>query len=442
MKSIIISLLALSLSIVSCDSSLHEIPADKPTDCAVVTLTLTSKSNIEKEFNDVHLYWFNESDQLCQHNYYSSMEELALSHQLMNCVSYTILALLNVGPDFSLPTSKTSLENLKLEETSNFINNLVNRYPNLLTGTLRTFVKDGEQLFSINVENGTDGINEASSELYLTIPSMDMPPFVSSRASTPQLRATAHIFKKGSKELFATKRILLEPTTSPNVYKLGLSLFEGEFDVNLWVDYSINGTNDNHYITTHSDIIRILPKTDYWANDDYSDAFSKSLTVSVKNDSVTSQKVEMYRALAKYRIISTDVEQYKQMQAKKNLPDLKTLKVFIGYEGFFPSAYSISDQKPADAELGYSYNTQLGTPTYSDVEVAKDFVFVNGTESSVSVTILFKDSLENIVSGIKGVKIAYRAGELTTLKGNFLTSGLGSGVNIDTEWGEDINIEF
>lgn len=443
-KIVIYVALLLGIALTGCDKEPHEVPTGKPTQEAVVTVTMKAEQIPDAPLNDVHIYWFDQTDQLARHDYYPSMEALARARTTLPVGSYTVMAVLNVGADFEIPAVGPTLPDIDLNAFSAYVKAQECNYADMLTGTVRHTVRNGVQLVYIDLESKSGGIKDASMELLITIPSANLPEFVSARATAPALRGVAYIFKKGSTEVFAVKRATLEATANEGVYKMGVSLFKGEYDVNLWVDYTTDATTDNHYITTHDkgDVIRILDKAVYRANDDSRDAFSKRISLSVKEDGNAPQSVAMHRPLAKYKLVATDVEKYNQMRISKNLPELKDLRVFIGYEGFLPTAYSISEQKPADAEMGYYYNTILSTPTATTVDVAKDFVFVNGTESSVSVTILFKDAAGKIVSGVKGVKIAYRAGHLTTVSGDFLTSGLGSGVDIDTEWDDDIDVEF
>ncbi len=69
-------------------------------------------------------------------------------------------------------------------------------------------------------------------------------------------------------------------------------------------------------------------------------------------------------------------------------------------------------------------------------------VFVNGTESFVKVSITFRDNNGKIISSIRNLQIDYRIGYLTTVRGNFLTASTGGGIQIDTEWSGEYEIEF
>ena len=149
----------------------------------------------------------------------------------------------------------------------------------------------------------------------------------------------------------------------------------------------------------------------------------------------------MYRPLAKYRLVANDVAKYNQLRAECKYPALEDLKISIVYEGFLPCAYNVSTQRPSDSDGGYGYASALSQQSDEAVTVGKDFILVNGEQSFVTVTILFKDASGKTISGINGVRIDYHAGQLTTVTGNFFTAGVG-GVRIDTNWSGDYEVNF
>ena len=156
------------------------------------------------------------------------------------------------------------------------------------------------------------------------------------------------------------------------------------------------------------------------------------------------------RPFAKYRLIATDVEAYYNLIEKgEALPPIEDLQVRVTYEGFFPTGFNVATGKPNDAlNTGIHYTS---VPTVAEGydakvnrQVGADFVLTNGEESFVNVTIQMIDTnTGDIVTTVQHVKISYKRGHLTTVTGHFLTAGkTPGGVQIDTEWGEDVVIEF
>ena len=158
----------------------------------------------------------------------------------------------------------------------------------------------------------------------------------------------------------------------------------------------------------------------------------------------------MVRPFARYRLIANDVEGYLNLiKNGENLPAIEDLQVRVTYEGFFPTGFNVATGKPNDAlNIGIHYTTApvsaTGYPETEARQVGADFVLTNGEESFVNVTIQMVDTnTGDIVATVQHVKIPYKRGHLTTVTGHFLTAGkTPGGVQIDTEWGEDIVIEF
>ncbi|MEG2158188.1 MAG: hypothetical protein RRY07_10455 [Bacteroidaceae bacterium] len=428
-----------------CDKSLHGIPIDRLEDENIVSVGLNTDKVSNAPLRDVHLFWFDQTDKLYRHDYFPSMIELAKARFSIPTGNYTIIAVLNTGKELSLLTeSHAELPDIYLTEFTTLFRAEESKYPELLTGTLRYVVKGGVELVYIDLEKKTEGIKESNVELHLSIPSPRLPDFVAVRSvGSPALRGVAQIFKKGTADLFTTKRAMLLPVSGKEgVYSMGLSLGKGDYDINLWVDYTTAPAMDHHYLTSGTDIVHILDKANYIANTDTRDAFSMRTSLSVTEGVNAPQTVEMHRPLAKYRLVATDVKKYEELRVRRGYPALEDLTIEIGYEGFLPNSYSISQKKPADAETGYKYTSAYSEQEETKVTVGKDYIFVNGTQSFVTVTILFKNSKGKTISGARGVKIAYRAGFLTTVSGEFLTAGLSGGITIDTDWSGSYDVGF
>ena len=175
-----------------------------------------------------------------------------------------------------------------------------------------------------------------------------------------------------------------------------------------------------------------------------------SPTGGVEGAGVEGASVSLVRPFAKYRLIATDVEAYYNLISKgENLPAIEDLQVRVTYEGFFPTGFNVATGKPNDAlNTGIHYSS---VPTVAEGydaavnrQVGADFVLTNGEESFVNVTIQMVDTRTgDIVATVQHVKIPYKRGHLTTVTGHFLTAGkTPGGVQIDTEWGDDVVIEF
>ncbi len=431
----------------SCDKTLHEIPEEMPKDGSSITIGINTGEIAGTSLKDVHLYFFDASEMLSKHTYYPTMQSLALDRMLMESGYYTIFAVLNTEESLLPAVSRAEeLPQISFSDFCQWVQSLDDgRYPDLATGMVHYEVKEGIAQIMIDAKKGSEAVGLPTVTLNLTFPSPRLPDFVSAESRVTgdevRLRTIIEVYKKGEKELVLRKQVFPAPTATEGVYTTKLQLSPAEYDLRIWGDYTADAMTDNHYVTTGGDIIRIRPKADYTANSDTRDAFSKAVTFTMGNTN-SVEDIEMHRPVAKYRLVATDVQKYEQIRVQKGYPALEDLQIFIGYEGFLPNAYSISLNKPADSDTGYSYNSALSEQEESKATIGKDYILVNGTQSSVTVTILFKDTTGKTVSGVKGVKIEYRAGQLTTVSGDFLTAELGSGVTINTDWSGDYDVEF
>lgn len=166
---------------------------------------------------------------------------------------------------------------------------------------------------------------------------------------------------------------------------------------------------------------------------------------------LTELEITLERPLAKYRLMANDVSRYNELRDKypDKYPPLSDLTVEVAYEYFFPSVFNVISRRPVDSATGVSYNSVLeeaaGFPADKAVMIAHDCVLTNGSDSFVSLTVKVCAADGKEVASSSGIRVDYRRGYLTTVKGNFLTAGktTGSGgVSIDTEWENEIIIEF
>ena len=160
--------------------------------------------------------------------------------------------------------------------------------------------------------------------------------------------------------------------------------------------------------------------------------------------------VALMRPFARYRLVATDVAAYYNLIEKgEPLPPIEELRVSVTYEGFFPTGFNVEAGAPNDAlNTGIHYaSAPVTAEGYDEAEcrqVGADLVLTNGGESFVTVTVQMVDTRTGeTVATVEHIKVPYRRGQLTTVTGHFLPAGKTTGgVEIDTDWGEDIVITF
>ena len=159
--------------------------------------------------------------------------------------------------------------------------------------------------------------------------------------------------------------------------------------------------------------------------------------------------------MAKFKIIATDLQKFirhaKRLIAQKaaNLPDatradipefnLEDYRVIFRYNGFMPCSFNMFTDKPADAWTGVSFESRLTTLSDEEAELGFDYIFVNGSESTISVTIEVYDRDNELVSRSSPISVPIKRSKLTIVRGEFLTSKASGGIGIIPDFEGDYN---
>lgn len=405
------------------------------------------------------LYFFSADGGMAARKSYAGLRAFQADYTPLQPGAYTVVLVAGV-PLSAQPARPT------LQELAEWLKSAASACPGMMTAMAAATVTENEVgRLLLTLAAGTGGMAFADVRLLLTVPGLDLAAYDGTRSGGKPLRCVVEVDKAGGGGL-ALRRELSCLQQADGTYLAELSLMPGDYDLRLWADW------DGGYYNA-DDLNKVLVLTDnYVANGDTDkkDAYygSLSLTLPSGEGTQTGQSLPtgevggaqssplgefegaLVRPFAKYRLIATDVEAYYNLIEKgEALPNIEDLQVRVTYEGFFPTGFNVATGKPNDAlNTGIHYSS---VPTVAEGydakvnrQVGADFVLTNGEESFVNVTIEMIDTnTGEAVATVQHVKIPYKRGHLTTVTGHFLTAGkTPGGVQIDTEWGEDITIEF
>ncbi len=419
------------------------------------------------------LYFFSADGGMAARKSYAGLRAFQADYTPLQPGAYTVVLVAGV-PLSAQPARPT------LQELGEWLKSAASACPGMMTAMAAATVTENEVgRLLLTLASGTGGMAFADVRLLLTVPGLDLAAYDGTRSGGKPLRCVVEVDKAGGGGL-ALRRELSCQQQADGTYLAELSLMPGDYDLRLWADW------DGGYYNA-DDLGKVLVLTDnYVANGDTDkkDAYYGSLSLTVNSLSLTLPNREgtqtgqslpagevggaqssplgefegagadvaltLERPFAKYRLIATDVEAYYNLIEKgEALPPIEDLQVSVTYEGFFPTGFNVATGKPNDAlNTGIHYTS---VPTVAEGydakvnrQVGADFVLTNGEESFVNVTIEMVDTnTGEAVATVQHVKIPYKRGHLTTVTGHFLTAGkTPGGVQIDTEWGEDIVIEF
>ena len=226
-----------------------------------------------------------------------------------------------------------------------------------------------------------------------------------------------------------------------------LKLHALEYTLAVWTDYVKAGTTDDLYYDT--DNLQQVACTDpYTGSTPHRDCLYGTAVLDLRQyrnewNAKVQIKVDMVRPLAKYELIATDVKDFLR-KTKKQRADDETFTITFSYGFYLPTVFNVLAGKPADSRTGITYTTPLTVPADGQEECAigTDFVFVNGTESFVSLSMEIRDSGGNVISRTTGLKVPYRRGHLTTVRARFLTNEMQGGVDIDDDFDGNIDVDL
>lgn len=392
------------------------------------------------------LYFFSADGGMAARKSYAGLRAFQADYTPLQPGAYTVVLVAGV-PLSAQPARPT------LQELAEWLKSAASACPGMMTAMAAATVTENEVgRLLLTLAAGTGGMAFADVRLLLTVPGLDLAAYDGTRSGGKPLRCVVEVDKAVGGGL-ALRRELLCLQQADGTYLAELSLMPGDYDLRLWADW------DGGYYNA-DDLGKVLVLTDnYVANGetDKKDAYYATSSLSIPSSPSGELRgagadvpLTLERPFAKYRLIATDVEAYYNLISKgEALPAIEDLQVRVTYEGFFPTGFSVATGKPNDAlNTGIHYTS---VPTVAEGydakvnrQVGADFVLTNGEESFVNVTIQMVDTnTGETVATVQHVKIPYKRGHLTTVTGHFLTAGkTPGGVQIDTEWGEDVVIEF
>lgn len=287
---------------------------------------------------------------------------------------------------------------------------------------------------------------------------------------------------------YAEEPFLLKVFSKDEIEELNatfrFSIDEGSYRFYVWTDFVLAGTRSDYFYNTTS-FRRISLQGTHEGNNDFRDAFSGSADLKVirrgSKETPSTVTVQMRRPLAKFEFITTDLQEFitktieamirkeeaeaaakagetkpeggdnpeditptesdtKTGDTKTPVVDLEKYTVVFFYSGYMPNAYNMKEGKPCDSATGVKFSSAISTIDNHDARLGFDYVFVNGEESSVMVTVALYDEEGTQLSISRQIEVPIKRSMLTTVRGSFLMQNTGGGVAIDPGFEDEFNI--
>ena len=243
-------------------------------------------------------------------------------------------------------------------------------------------------------------------------------------------------------------------------HEMTLDLAPGDYSIMVWSDLMEDDGGNPYYNT--GNFAEISLQGEHEAGNDYRDAFrgtgSISLTADVMEHSPGTLNITMQRPLAKFEFVTDDLAEFIEREAvralkndaSKSAPEEEpATRVNIGdyqvvffYVGFMPDTYSMFTDKPVDSSTGVMFRSSLKALSDSKASMGFDYVFVNGTESSVTLQVGIYGKDGTRLSLTEPIKVPLKRSRHTILRGSFLMSEASGGVTINPDFDGDYNLIF
>ena len=227
-----------------------------------------------------------------------------------------------------------------------------------------------------------------------------------------------------------------------------LKLHAVEYTLVVWTDYVAADKESDLYYDT-GDLQQVACTEPYQGSTDFRDCLygTKPLDLRAYRDEWNAKvqiEIELVRPLAKYEIIATDVKDFLRKTKKRRADGNDNYTITFSYGFYLPTVFNALTGKPADSQTGVQYTTPLTVPDdgREECSLGTDFVFVNGTESFVVLTMEIRDETGEVISRTTGLQVPYRRGHLTTVRARFLTNEMQGGVDIDPGYDGDIDVDL
>lgn len=242
-----------------------------------------------------------------------------------------------------------------------------------------------------------------------------------------------------------------------------LSLHAARYHVVAWADYVDKGSTEDKYYTVSSLSSICIPEPeDYVGDEKHKDTYvaRKEFDLTGYRDrwnEMAECAMTLERPMARIEFITTDVDKFLDNLARRNAknaqtygavadnllgstPDLSSIQVSVEYACYFPSGFNAYTNKPNDACTGLSFGCCMTPLTDKEAHLAGDHIFVNGTESAVTVNLTIRDGEGNLLNRVEGIDVPIVRGKLTVIRDEFLTRSYAPGIGIDPDFDGEIDI--
>lgn len=233
-----------------------------------------------------------------------------------------------------------------------------------------------------------------------------------------------------------------------------LELEEGNYRFFAWVDYVSAGTTKHKFYNTDNFASIKLNGDKHYGSTDFRDAYrgeAPTTIIPISKGVVNEVTIPMERPLAKFNVISTDLEEFisktisrreeKEREARSRGIELYTseesravkldeFRIVFAYESNVSNEFNQFTNRPGWIVTGLNFESSILKLSDEEAELGFDYIFINGTETSTDIRIYVYDRDDELVAKSNIITVPLVRSKLTTVRGTFLTTMASGGVGI------------
>lgn len=188
------------------------------------------------------------------------------------------------------------------------------------------------------------------------------------------------------------------------------------------------------------------------AKECYEIRFDLSLSADRWFDSYESTHL-LESPMGSIEVISADAEEFikleiarlesqRQQQGGKSRADWQWSDYYVvwSFNMYHPVGYNAYTGLPNKAEQEISFRSEITPQNEQEASLGFDYVFVNGAQSQVNLTLRIYDKDDTLLNVYSGIEVPIERGKTTIVRGEYLTNRKESGIGIDPEFDGDITI--
>lgn len=266
------------------------------------------------------------------------------------------------------------------------------------------------------------------------------------------------IYKKTTSSDYVKEFVFTQNLAHGYDFETTLELHPGDYRIMVWSDLQ----ESRHSVPFYepANFAKIVLQGEHPANTDSRDAFSGKQQIVLTSDIIERKPdtldIAMRRPLGKFEFITTDVLEFIRKEVVRlasrgdlayapdedlsRMIDIKNYKIIFHYVGFMPSAYSVLTDMAVDSATGVSFASSLDRLNEREASLGFDYVFLNNTETAVTVKIGVLDKEDTLLTLSDPIVVPLKRDHHTILRGTFITTQASGGITINPEFDGDFNL--